>query len=304
MLDSLSLDQLRMLVTVAEEGSFSAAGRRLLRVQSAVSQSIQALEENLGLELFDRRAKMPSLTEAGRAMVAQARQILLQTDLLKAQAAAISAGLEPELTLAVDSLMPSQPLLDSLHAFSTQFPDLPVTLYTGSIGASERRLRDGAAQLALCALAPGSDEGLVAQPLTWIEMTPVAAADHPLARVEGPIARETLELHVQLILTDPENGIGGPSFGVVSPRVWRFVDISRRLDFLKAGFGWGNMPVHLVAPLIQSGELTRLSLREPLTPAAGIPINAVHRRRHPPGPAGRWLLDQLTAVCGATPSPT
>jgi DNA-binding transcriptional LysR family regulator len=303
MLDALSLDQLRMLLTVAEEGSFSAAGRRLLRVQSAVSQSIQTLEETLGLELFDRRTKTPSLTEAGRAMVAQARQVLLQADLLKAQAAAISAGLEPELTLAVDSLLPSQPLLESLHAFTTQFPDLPVTLYTGSIGASEKQLRDGVAQLALCALPPGSDEGLVAQPLTWIEMTPVAAADHPLAKVLGPIARETLELHVQLILTDPESSAGGPSFGVVSPRVWRFVDLSRRLDFLKAGFGWGNMPVHIVAPLIQSGELVRLSLRESLVPGSGIPISAVHRRRHPPGPAGRWLLDKLKTVCSTAPSP-
>jgi len=91
---------------------------------------------------------------------------------------------------------------------------------------------------------------------------------------------------------------------VVSPRVWRFVDLSRRLDFLKAGFGWGNMPVHMVAPLIASGELAPLVLREPLVPGGGIPISAFHRRRHPPGPAGRWLLDRLKAVCSAAPAPT
>jgi len=234
-------------------------------------------------------------------MVAQARQVLMQTDLLKAQAAAISAGLEPALTLAVENLFPSQPLLDSLHAFSQQFPDLPVTLYTEAIGAAEKRLRDGAAQLALCGLPPGSGEGLVAHPLTLIEMAPVAAPGHPLASAPAPIARETLELHIQLILTDPVNGVGGPSYGVISPKVWRFVDLSRRLDLLRAGFGWGNMPLHMVAPVIERGELVRLSLREPLMPTGGIPINAVHRRERPPGPAGRWLIERLKAVCSAGP---
>ena len=63
MLDRLTLDQLRALIAVAETGSFSAAARRLGRVQSAVSQSIQSLEETLGIELFDREAKTPKLNE-------------------------------------------------------------------------------------------------------------------------------------------------------------------------------------------------------------------------------------------------
>ena len=54
MLDRLTLDQLRVLVAVAETGSFSAAARKLGRVQSAVSQAAQTLEEVLGAALFDR----------------------------------------------------------------------------------------------------------------------------------------------------------------------------------------------------------------------------------------------------------
>ena len=66
MIDPLTLDQLRVLVSVAESGSFSAAARRLGRVQSAVSQSIQTMEATLGLALFDRSTRTPALTEAGR----------------------------------------------------------------------------------------------------------------------------------------------------------------------------------------------------------------------------------------------
>ena len=70
MLDSLTLDQMRMLTAVADEGSFSAAARRLGRVQSAVSQGIQAMETSLGLTLFDRSQRTPALTESGQAIVA------------------------------------------------------------------------------------------------------------------------------------------------------------------------------------------------------------------------------------------
>ena len=69
MLDRLTLDQLRTLVAVAEAGSFSAAGRHLRRVQSAVSQTVQALETTLGVPLFDRSPKSPVLTEAGKALL-------------------------------------------------------------------------------------------------------------------------------------------------------------------------------------------------------------------------------------------
>ena len=70
MLDRLTLDQLRALVAAGEEGSFSAAGRRLGRAQSAVSQSVQILEDELEVQLFDRSGKAPVLTEAGRAVLA------------------------------------------------------------------------------------------------------------------------------------------------------------------------------------------------------------------------------------------
>ena len=56
MIDPLTLDQMRVLVAVAETGSFSAAARKLGRVQSAISQAVQAMEQALQLTLFDRSA--------------------------------------------------------------------------------------------------------------------------------------------------------------------------------------------------------------------------------------------------------
>lgn len=76
MLDRLTLDQLCVLIAVAETGSLSAAARQLRRAQSAVSQSVQALEATLSVTLFDRAARIPKLTEAGLALLAEPRKRL------------------------------------------------------------------------------------------------------------------------------------------------------------------------------------------------------------------------------------
>ncbi len=296
MLDGLTLDQLRILLAVAETGSFSAAGRRLGRVQSAISQSVQTLESNLGIALFDRTMKTPVLTDGGRALLGQARQVLMDVSSLQSRAAAIGGGMEPELRLAIDTLFPSPPLVASLRALRNRFPDLPVTLYTAPILAAARQLRDGAANIALCAVLPGASGDLVTTKLTDIAMIPVAAADHPLGRIGAPLSHDVLSRHVQLILTDPAAPPDAPSFGVIGARVWRFVDLGRRLDFLRAGFGWANMPAHTVSPLIEAGELAALTLLEPGLLVRQIPMHAVYPRNRPPGPAGQWLLDRLLAA--------
>jgi len=92
-----TLDQLHVLATVAESGSFSATARHLNRAQSVISYTIANLEVQLGLPLFTRDGHRPVLTEAGRALVADARRVGLLVDELRARAAALRRGLEAEL---------------------------------------------------------------------------------------------------------------------------------------------------------------------------------------------------------------
>jgi DNA-binding transcriptional LysR family regulator len=73
MLDGVSLDQPRTFSAAADEGSFPAAGRRLRRAQSAVSQTLANLEGQLGVKVFDRSGRFPVLTDQGRALLADAR---------------------------------------------------------------------------------------------------------------------------------------------------------------------------------------------------------------------------------------
>ena len=291
MIDPLTLDQLRVLVAVADAGSFSAAARKLGRVQSAISQSIQTLETTLRLSLFDRSGKTPRLTDAGKALVGDARTLIAATQAIRARAEGMADNVEPELTLAVDSMFPIPLLMESLKALRVAFPQLPATVFTEALGGAEQRLRDGAARLAIYTVAPTGPGDLSIEFMTRIDMWPVVAADHPLAALPEPLTREDLEPHVQLVLTDrtalTQNWVGG----VVSRHIWRFADLATRLDFLLAGFGWCNMPSHMVAEHIAAGRMKKLRLAN--REEVALPVYVVHERGRAPGRAGRWLIADL-----------
>lgn len=299
MLDRLTLDQLRTLIAVAETGSFSGAGRRLARVQSAVSQTIQALERTLGLSLFERAGKVPALTDAGRVILEDARRLVSGAAALRARAAQIASDVEPELTLAVDPMFPSRVVRDSLKALAQMFPHLPVTVFTEGLGGAEHRLQDGTARLGIFTPRTTSISGLAMEPLQPITLVPVVAASHALARAAPPITRETLEDHVQLVLTDRTQITAGFSGGVISHRVWRFADLSVRLDYLLAGFGWCNMPLHMVEDHIAARRLARLQLKD--YASLTLPISIAHGANHPPGRAGRWLIADIKPRLAACP---
>jgi DNA-binding transcriptional LysR family regulator len=267
MIDPLTLDQLRVLVAVAEAGSFSAASRQLRRVQSAVSQCIQGLENTLQLQLFDRSGKWPKLTEAGQAVVSDARQLLRGAEALRSRAGSMVDGLEPALSLAIDPLFPSDILMDALHAVEGAFPGLPLTLFTETFGGSEHRLRNRTAHLAIYSLetSPGSAD-LNAEFLAEVEMLPVVSAGHPLAARGAQLSRADLAEYVQLVLTQ---GVSeGWSRGVLGDRIWQFADVHTRQIFLLGGFGWCNSPRHLVEPQIIEGSLVRR--KRPLPTVAGL----------------------------------
>ena len=297
MIGSFTLDQLRVLVSIADTGSFSAAGRKLRRAQSAISQAVANLEHVQGVLLFDRSGHRPVLTDVGRVLVEQARRVLASARKFEAVATSTRAGLEPELALAIDPLVPTAPLIDSLQALNTTFPDLSVTFSTEGLGGSLRRLRNRTAALAICVLLPEVPQDVAAFPLMRVRLQAVVSCDHPLAALNkwGRAAeRDDLAPYVQLVLSDPVDA-GGPNYGLAGDKLWRFIDLGRRLDFLLAGFGWCRMPMHLIEQALASGQLVPIDIADDPTPAEGLVIHAAHLRENELGKAASWLLDDLRA---------
>jgi DNA-binding transcriptional LysR family regulator len=148
-----SVDQLLVLLTVAEAGSFTAAAKRLGRATSAVSYAIDTLEAQLGLSLFDRgTTRKPKLTQQGEAVVSEARAVAHSIETLRARVRGFLDALEPEVSLAVDSMLPSDRLTKLLRDFHAQFPTVPVRLLVETLGGVERVVRNGDAGIGVGSL--------------------------------------------------------------------------------------------------------------------------------------------------------
>ena len=289
---SPTLDQLRVFATVAEAGSFSAAARRLHRAQSAVSYAISNLEEQLGLELFERGHRRPLLTEAGRAVLADARRVGRLVDDLRARASGLHAGLEAEVGLAVDVMFPTARLVAVLEAFAQQFPTVALRLRVEAMGAVVQQVLDRTCGLGISGPMGIKAEAVERRPLCQIELVPVCAPSHPLAGLPHPLPTSVLHDHIQLVLTDRSRLTEGQDFGVISPRTWRLGDLGAKHALLRAGLGWGNMPAHMICDDLRTGQLVRIA---PDQPAVLFQLLLIHRADATAGPATRWLADRLAA---------
>lgn len=293
MLDAMSMDQLRTFIAAADEGSFSAAGRKLRRAQSVVSTTLANLEAQVGFPLFERTGRYPQLTEAGRALLEQARAAAQSMDEFKAKARSLAEGLEPELAVAVDVMYPIANLTSAVQAFHKAFPWTPLRLYVEALGAVLQPLLDGNCRVAVIGSLPEIPAACASEYLLSVAAVTVVAPSHPLAAVKGMVLRTVAAEHIQLVLTDRSSLTAGRNFGVLSPRVWRLADLGAKHAFLRAGLGWGHMPLHMVEADLASGALVRIELESAATSAAGFSMHAIHLTDNPPGRAGRWFIEQL-----------
>lgn len=293
-----SLDQLHVFVTVVDEGSFAAAGRRLNRATSAISYSVSTLENQLGIELFDRgNPRRPRLTHAGQTVLARARSVALGVGELKARVAGILEGLEAELTLVVDVMLPPQRLADAVRKFEQRFPTVTLRLNVEALSAVSQLVHRGAARLGIGGLLHTTEPNLELISIGQVEMIPVAVPSHPLAMEESGVIGAS-KRYRQLILTVRAAFDQGPSVAVLAPDTWSLADLGAKRALLLAGVGWGYMPMHTVDDDIDAKRLVRLDIPE--LPGGAYPLQTMYRTDTPPGPAGQWLIKQFVEQASHT----
>ncbi|GAA0907424.1 LysR family transcriptional regulator [Rothia nasimurium] len=292
MLDSVTLDQLRTFIAAAEQGSFSAAGRKLRRAQSVVSQTLHNLEAQLGVSLFDRSGRYPRLTEAGVALLTEARGVADQMDSFKARARAMKDGLEPELSVVVDVMYPMEGLTRAAAHCREFSPNTSLRVYVEALGGVIRPVIDGVCRIGIVGSLPVIPDELASEPLIDLPFITVVAPSHSLAERKGPISRKHFEKQVQLVLTDRTTLSEGRTFGVLSPLTWHLADLGAKHAFLTAGLGWGHMPLHMVKKDLDAGTLVRIKI-EGLPRESYLPMHVVYRKDTLPGPAGRAFISQL-----------
>lgn len=288
-----TLDQIAVFLAIVETGSFAGAARKLGRATSVISYAIANLETQLGVSLFARAGTArPTLTEAGRAMLPEARALAMALDGLIAKAHGLTRGLEAEVALVVDVMLPARKLVRALDEFRKAFPTVGLRLKVEALGAVTQDVLQGAVAFGLSGpLESPQDDLLVRGPAGSVRLLPVAAPDHPLANFAGPVRAGVAQDHVQLVLTDRSSLTQGRDYGVISLKTWRLADLGAKHALLLAGMGWGNMPKPMVNDDLKRGRLVELNIESP-APLV-YPFHTVYRRDRPPGPAGSWLMEKL-----------
>ncbi|MFN7101554.1 MAG: LysR family transcriptional regulator [Pseudorhizobium sp.] len=285
-----TLDQMQVFLAVAETGSFSAAARALNRAQSVISYTIANLEAQLEVPLFERSGlRQPRLTDAGSAMLPDARRIVAGLQVMRARAKSFKEGLEPELSVAISVMVPAEVVVDELREFGRRFPTVALNLNVGELGMVMDMVSTGRAGIGLGGALLKQDDTIAAEKIGHSSMVPIAAAEHPLGRIDRPLTLADVREETQLVVTDASGLTNGRNFNVLSYKTWRVSDIATKHQLIRGGLGWGGLPSSLVREDLESGRLVALKLDA--YEQGEYPIYALRKVSNPPGPAGTWLID-------------
>src|SRR5262249_53311339 len=197
--EGVPIEQLRTLRAVVEEGGFSAAARKLGRVQAAVSQSIDRLEAQLGLRLFDRSGRVPRLTQHGEAVARAAARVEGGVKALDELVASLKRGAETALRIVVDVMFPTESLVGFAKEFVAEHPSVELVLFTEVLSAVTAHVREKRSSWGI-ALEDADMEDLDQRAIADVRLVPVAAPGHALAGRAGPIDAAGLADAVQIVL--------------------------------------------------------------------------------------------------------
>jgi DNA-binding transcriptional LysR family regulator len=178
----MELRHLRYFVALGDLLHFGRAARRLQIAQPSLSQQISQLEGDLGAKLLDRNRRKVELTEAGRAFLAEARQILARTDhaaLVARRATGRDLG---RLRVAFGHCMDPRILVGAVGAFRRRYPTVPVTVRTVSVPEQFAALRDGTLEV-----------GFIRPPVTDGALQSADLASEPLVAAL-PAAHQALSM--------------------------------------------------------------------------------------------------------------
>jgi DNA-binding transcriptional LysR family regulator len=304
-IESLSIDQMRAALAVAELGSFSSAARKFNRAQSAVSYAVTTLERQLGVALFGRTdGAAPQPTEAGRVLLREMEAVVRRADEIKNQAREIGKGLEHELPITIDSLFPLSKLSETLREFDEEFPTVQIHIKVEAMGAVQNDVVEAKSALGIIGSLPHLPAGLIGDAIASVIRFPVAARDHPLAQghPKKRLVHRLLLDHIQILQSDRSNLTLGRDFAVYTGRTWRVSDLAAKRTIICAGLGWGYMPQHDIADDIASGVLRRVWV-ENLRDQNTVAFIVARRRDRVLGPAARWLLSRLIKAKSNSASP-
>ena len=293
--DVLTPDALSMLHAIAEAGSFAAAARSLNLVPSALTYRVRQIEDALDVLLFDRRSRQARLTAAGDELLREGARLLADVDAIANRVKRVATGWESELTVAIDSLIDRQTVMELCEAFFALSPPTRLRLRDETLTGTLAALTSGQADLALGVVAEGTNVGGIHHStLGPMEFVFAVAPHHPLARAEQPLSDETIRQHRAVAVADSVQRGQGMTVGLLAGQdVFTVPSMGAKLEAQLRGLGAGFLPAPLAEPYLSTGRLVRRDVQRPRRVST---VSYAWRQGQGEDTAGRalkWWLQQL-----------
>ncbi len=287
----LSLDALQVLDSIARNGSFARAASELHRVPSALTYTIQQLESDLELTLFNREGRRAVLTAAGHELLNEGRVLLKAAADLECRIQQVAKGWETELRIAVDTIVPIHALFGLVAEFEKEDSGTRIRLSSEVLGGTWDALVSGRADLIVGAPAEApSGGGYAMLPMGNLDWVFAASPSHPITKETQPLTESVITRYRAVSVADSSRDLPPRTVGLLSGQdVLTVASMTDKLEAQIAGLGVGFLPAPLAAPHIAAGKLVPLEVQFPR--AAG--ARCVAWRPNRTGRALRWFIQQF-----------
>ena len=293
--DVLTPDALSMLQTIATTGSFAAAARAMGVVPSALTYRVRQIEDALDVLLYDRSSRQARLTEAGAELLREGSRLLSEIDAVANRVKRVATGWEPQLTVAVDSIISKATVMELCESFFALNPPTRIKLLDETLSGTLAALTSGQADLALGVPESTNYAGIHGEPLGDVSFVYAVAPHHPLATAAEPLTDELIRQHRAVAVADTIARGNGLTFGLLGGQdVFTVATMQAKLDAQLRGLGGGFVPESMAHNFIETG---RLVAKKVARPERIVRVNYAWRSvtKSGPGRALAWWLSQLTS---------
>lgn len=290
---AVTLEALRVLDAIDRKGSFAAAAAATHKVPSALSYTVQKLENDLGTQLFDRAKQRASLTPAGRLVLEQGRKLLQAASDLEESVRQLESGWESQLRITKDTILPIRPMLQQVKAFNELGRPVSIQISEDVLGGAWDALVSGRAHLALGASGDLPKGSFEFRQIGEVEFVFAVASDHPLTRHQGPVDAAAIRSYPTVVVADTSITAPPRSSGLLESRQEiRVANMAAKMEAQCLGVGVGFLPRHLATPYIEKGELVAVPCAIPRSSQALY----MAWRKDAQGKALAWFIEALSGI--------
>ncbi len=272
MAQKLTLEALRIVDAIERRGSFASAAEELNKATSALSYTVQKLEEQLGVTLFQRQGRQSVLTPAGRLLLEEGRKILTASNLLTDRVKELADGWEPKIRIALESTYDSKHFFSTLAAFLKEHPNIELDIRESVLSGGWEALEYDEVDLLVGAPAPvPRHKGIRSVKIETPAMLLVASPVHPTAKAltknRKTNDKSQLEKAIQsarrVVTHDTAKVNVERSAGLLDSSAVIYVQsLQQKIDAQVCGLGIGHLPRSAIGPELESGKLVILREQE------------------------------------------